>query len=278
MAMSEQLRLLFNITHFFADLGQDFTAAVAPACIILLQTTWPAPVLQPTLASVINALLCLDLKAAAGLRQKDGSPSTTIHKDVVRSLVKVLDRATLEHDEKDLEQGAAPLCTLLRKVYELADGDVRGEMQGLLLPTEHDRRKPLGQGSSISARLLRMCGSPLLPSLRENISNLLYELSDKDPERFVYNVGYGHASGFLLSHNIAVPVDGVSQEIPSSDPVNPVTGQNLAMESDDHDGLPEMTDEEKEREAERLFVLFERLKATGVVDVKNPVEDYRDKQ
>ena len=30
--------------------------------------------------------------------------------------------------------------------------------------------------------------------------------------------------------------------------------------------------EEKEREAERLFVLFERLRATGVVDIKNPVQ------
>lgn len=33
-----------------------------------------------------------------------------------------------------------------------------------------------------------------------------------------------------------------------------------------------MSEEEKEQEAERLFVLFERLKKTGVVDVKNPVE------
>ncbi len=33
-----------------------------------------------------------------------------------------------------------------------------------------------------------------------------------------------------------------------------------------------MTDEEKEREAEKLFVLFERLKATGVVNAINPVE------
>ncbi|RUS34363.1 hypothetical protein BC938DRAFT_481003 [Jimgerdemannia flammicorona] len=31
-----------------------------------------------------------------------------------------------------------------------------------------------------------------------------------------------------------------------------------------------MTDEEKEREAERLFVLFEKLK-TGVMDVENPI-------
>lgn len=33
-----------------------------------------------------------------------------------------------------------------------------------------------------------------------------------------------------------------------------------------------MTPEEQEREAERLFVLFERLKKTGVVDIQNPVE------
>ncbi|KAL5866316.1 hypothetical protein ACKVWC_011497 [Pyricularia oryzae] len=32
-----------------------------------------------------------------------------------------------------------------------------------------------------------------------------------------------------------------------------------------------MTQAEKEREAERLFVLFERLRATGMVDVENPV-------
>ena len=37
--------------------------------------------------------------------------------------------------------------------------------------------------------------------------------------------------------------------------------------------MPEMTQEEKEREAERLFVLFERLKKTGVVNVRNPVEE-----
>lgn len=66
--------------------------------------------------------------------------------------------------------------------------------------------------------------------------------------------------------------------------VNPITGQRLDMEPKLH--VPEMTHEEKEREAERLFVLFERsvlasshlfllmfprLRATGVIDVENPV-------
>ena len=55
--------------------------------------------------------------------------------------------------------------------------------------------------------------------------------------------------------------------------INPVTGQRRDMELAVEG--PEMTDEEKEREAEKLFVLFERLKATGVVDVVNPVEQAR---
>lgn len=32
-----------------------------------------------------------------------------------------------------------------------------------------------------------------------------------------------------------------------------------------------MTDEEKEREAEKLFVLFERMQRTGVISAENPV-------
>lgn len=51
--------------------------------------------------------------------------------------------------------------------------------------------------------------------------------------------------------------------------INPVTGQRLDMEESPR--LADMTDEEKEREAEKLFVLFERLRKTGVVDVENPV-------
>jgi hypothetical protein len=52
--------------------------------------------------------------------------------------------------------------------------------------------------------------------------------------------------------------------------VNPITGQRLDKEEQVQ--VEEMTQEEKEREAERLFVLFERLKATGVMNVENPVE------
>lgn len=51
--------------------------------------------------------------------------------------------------------------------------------------------------------------------------------------------------------------------------VNPITGQKL--EDERIPDLSSMTDEEKEREAERLFVLFERMRKLGVVNVENPI-------
>ncbi|KAK5074566.1 hypothetical protein LTR16_008996 [Cryomyces antarcticus] len=107
----------------------------------------------------------------------------------------------------------------------------------------------------------------------------MFELSDKDPTKFVQNLGYGFAAGFLTSHNIRVPQTALGRSgtrrsknggSSENDVFNPITGQRLDTES--IDAGPEMTEAEKEREAEKLFVLFERLKATGVIDVKNPVE------
>jgi hypothetical protein len=42
------------------------------------------------------------------------------------------------------------------------------------------------------------------------------------------------------------------------------------LEAESIPDIAEMTDEEKEREAERLFVLFERMRSVGV-GVENPV-------
>jgi hypothetical protein len=71
-----------------------------------------------------------------------------------------------------------------------------------------------------------------------------------------------------------MPEELIKEHAPESGdggiPINPITGQRLDKEEQVQ--MEPMTQEEKEREAERLFVLFERLKATGVMDVVNPVE------
>ena len=76
-------------------------------------------------------------------------------------------------------------------------------------------------------------------------------------------VGYGNVAGFLFNKGImsAPPPAGHGPPGTTADgtPINPITG--VAQRQDDSG--PEMTEEEKEREAEKLFVLFDRLEKSG---------------
>ncbi|KAK0842194.1 hypothetical protein LTR03_009460 [Friedmanniomyces endolithicus] len=281
-AMVETLKLMFNITHHYPSLIARFQPGIEPLVDLLFHYPLPTPPLQPPITYIINALLNLDLAPASQGSEPTSEVVTSPlfpHANptkVIDRMISIFDRALRDQPERDLDAAAAPLCTLLRSAYELANSDIKVWMRGKLLPQERDRDQPLGKGEALSSRLLRLSCSPGLPTLRENISCLLFELSDKDADTFVRNIGYGYASGFLASHGIEFSGNSTGARNVGSESeagVNPITGQRLsAEEGRDGSGGQEMSDEEKEREAERLFVLFERLRATGVVDVVNPVQ------
>jgi hypothetical protein len=277
------LKLLFNLTQFYPRYSGVFIDTIEAILEILISIELQPQPIQPPVTQLINALLNLDL--SGDLDSEDNTPlfpKENPHQNHLR-LIAILDSAVRTLKEEDLET-AVPLVTLLRRVYELAPNPVKAEMQSHLLPSNSERAQPLGKTDSLPSHLLRLSTSPIAPNLREGISSLLFELSDKDATTFVRNVGYGFAAGFLMTHSLPVPegtLGSSSSENEGVDPgekmtkvdgreINPITGQRRDMEPED--SLPEMTDEEKEREAEKLFVLFERLKATGVMNVVNPVE------
>ncbi|KAL8942060.1 MAG: hypothetical protein Q9216_001872 [Gyalolechia sp. 2 TL-2023] len=286
-ALSETLKLLFNLSQYYPQHLPDLAKSAPNILKMLCRINLATPVLQPPVTYLVNALLNLSV-VNDDKPHKDSDPSPYFPKPDqfcnIDRFISILDNAVRSYTEEELEQLATPLVTLLRKVFEFAPSQVRPHMQTALLPSNSERSQPLGQSNTLAARLLRLSNSPVAPSLRESISSLLFELSDKDATSFVRNVGYGFAAGFLMTHDLPVPAsatEGWSTAHEAGDPgeiltnvngkeINPVTGQIREMEPE----VPgeEMTEEEKEREAERLFVLFERLKATGVVNVKNPVE------
>ncbi|KAJ2326688.1 hypothetical protein IWW51_002142, partial [Coemansia sp. RSA 2702] len=99
------------------------------------------------------------------------------------------------------------------------------------------------------------------------IGDLLLALLGHDIKQFIMAVGYGNAAGYMVARNIAIPsdiIEQVKQQDDESASVDPITGRYWDQEGIDRE-LASMTDEEKEREAERLFVLFERLNKTGVI-------------
>jgi hypothetical protein len=87
-------------------------------------------------------------------------------------------------------------------------------------------------------------------------------------------VGYGNVAGLLHAKGIlsAPGGSGGGGTAPTVGPtINPITGVAHAEAAAN---APEMSAEEKEREAEKLFVLFDRLERTGAIKPEqNPVRD-----
>ncbi|KAK6434284.1 hypothetical protein LTR95_009530 [Oleoguttula sp. CCFEE 5521] len=281
MAMAETSKLIFNMIYYDPDLVDHLKPTAEHVVSILVNYPILSPPLQSPVTYLLNALLNLiSMEDEQDLLFPPGAP-----KSLIDHLLLLLNNAVREHPEPDLDLTAASLITILRKLYRFADKDMQLQIRTALLPSDSERDLPLGKADTLPARLLQLSVSPHLPILRDNISNFLFELSDNDPETFVQNIGYGYASGFLMSHGMPVPQSAAGNNggamqpghSTETEPVNPITGQKLSAEQrGGADDGAEMTEEEKEREAERLFVLFERLRATGVVDVENPVKRARD--
>ncbi|KAI5303177.1 hypothetical protein KEM56_007827 [Ascosphaera pollenicola] len=271
-ALSETLKLVFNITTYYPHRKDALSPSITQILRMLDEIQIPMPPIQSPINYLINSLLNLDLEAK----------KSNLRNSNVDKLINILDRAMMVHRPDQLELLIIPLLTLLRKIYSIAPEGVQKWMQWLLLPDDDDRDKPLGQSDTLSSRLLKLSTSTVSTQLRETISSLMFELSDSNAERFVRNVGYGFAAGFLVNHNMAVPESAKEAFVnpnprrkstgPAA-PINPITGQRLDAEP--RDRRPPMTQEQKEREAERLFVLFQRLEATGVV--KHPVREALEK-
>lgn len=289
MAMTETLKLLFNITHFATAHTAAFTPIIPHVVQLLCQTeTTTSKPLDPPVNFLVNALLNLDLGAAD---IQDALYPADDPEGVARHVIDLLAKSSTAYREMEYDVAVTPLLGVVRGLHEYAPAAVKASMRTQLLPAEGDRAEVLGRGTSLSGWLLRNTTNPLAPKTREVISDLLYDMSDRDATAFVENVGYGFASGYLFNKNIPIPASLTpgytgegegAQEIEeggkssgttgapsgavanasvianssSGRPVNPITGQFLDKERQPEG--PEMTEEEKEREAERLFVLFER--------------------
>jgi hypothetical protein len=269
MAMMETLKLLFNVTNAKPARNEHFKPCMQQVLRLFSEAKVPSPPLQPPISLMINALANLEIDT--DIAKSKEAP------EVVDKLIYTLAQAVREHKANELENVAIPLLTVLRH-YNQAGPLLRRAMKTRILPSYEERDQPLGKSSSLASQLLRLTTTSGLLNLTEAISGLMFELSDKDAGEYVKNVGYGYAAGYLMTHKIPIPDSARTGtgavEGDNDTPINPITGQRLDREPPVR--VPNMTQAEKEREAERLFVLFERLKATGVANVKNPVELARD--
>ncbi|KAK8058784.1 hypothetical protein PG994_009232 [Apiospora phragmitis] len=242
MALVETLKLLFNITHHCKDRTSSFTPCIPHIVILLCQSTiGSSKPLDPPIGTLVNALLNLDLggkDSQAALFPQEENNVLAIR------LVELLNLSRKSYSNEEFETTVTALVGVIRAIHEYAPEEVKAWIRGQLLPTEDDRNEVLGRSSTLPSWLLNNSTNPVTPQFREAISNLLFDMSDRDATKFVDNVGYGFASGFLFNRNLPIP-QNAQEAFANAEgrEVNPITGQFLDAEK--HPTVPEMTEEEK---------------------------------
>lgn len=275
LALIDTLKLIFNVSKIYPDLAVTFSPSIPHILKIISRMDIPVKPLEGLASYLINCLSVLDLEEKKGKTLESNPLFPKFNQNCnVDKLINILDQAVSLYSPEELEEKAIPLLHSLIVVHEVAPDGPRKYMQWLLLPEDSDRSLPIGQSDTLSSRLLKLSTSPY-PNLKTGISELMFVLSGKDAENLTRRIGYGFAAGFLASRGMEIPQTAGEAFATNADTsglgseVNPVTGQRWSAERQDPE--PPMTMEEKEREAERLFVLFERAKANGLLTVDNPV-------
>lgn len=263
-ALSEILKLMFFLTHYFPA-SRTYIAPAQADVLTLLSKEYHTVVLplDPPMCHLVN--IVLNLQEAEG---DDAQLFERLQESDINTLISILRASLQSYSPEELDSAIAPITTLLLKTFKTASSETRKLFKTKLLPTSAERDLPLGQSDTTFARLMKLSTSGQMPTLRNLIPQLMFELSDNNPNTFVHNVGYGYASGFLVNNGIdaselqrraqtsnSVGANGHTGASAQPD-TNFVTGQYLDQEPQEES--PPMTDEEKEREAEKLFVLFER--------------------
>ncbi|KAH9843641.1 guanine nucleotide exchange factor [Rhodofomes roseus] len=171
----------------------------------------------------------------------------------------------------NLDDVLVPLVLLVNKLCTADEGS-RARMREWVLPPDLDRTTPLEGRADFLGRCLRLLACVHHARLKSATGEMLYSICDFDASLLASYVGYGNVAGFLFHKGItgqpSRPSNApVPQMTPSGVPINPITGI-VEEESPEI----EMTDEEKEREAEKLFVLFDRLEKSGALQPnQNPI-------
>ncbi|KNE65176.1 hypothetical protein AMAG_10829 [Allomyces macrogynus ATCC 38327] len=293
-ALAEVLKTMFNLashTIQASPLFSDATLVQVARVLSDLPPTVPLPMTAPH-SHAIHVLM-------------NGDPSGTawctvpfVEALVARLLAPELQicfgagdtasLATLVGHETPANDRLAPLFVLLTRLVDRGGVEVKGAVKRLLAPADLDRstsNKSDAPPKSVAHALIRMLTSVEFPALREGAEELLFALFDGWYSWFVRfvalplssfsfsNTGFGPAAGFLvnrglLSGDMLKAAAASAAGTAAASDVNPITGTK--DQSPGPDDWDRMTDEEKEAEAERLFVAFERLNKLGVIKAVDP--------
>ncbi|XP_059180953.1 synembryn-A [Centropristis striata] len=280
----EILKILFNITYsthrqepseddaaLYRHLVAILRLCLMKKCLLADDTDE----LQGHTVNLLSALplQCLDVllvvPLAPGSEQCEG-----VNMDCVHTLVMFMERR-LESGEK-MKEKLTPILNLLTESCR-AHKETRHYIRKHILPPLRDASHRPEEGSTVKSRLIRLMTN-LDTDLKYCAADLIFVLCKENVSRFVKYTGYGNAAGLLATRGLlggqgprpittdvqySSDSDSDTEEYRQvKDRINPVTGR---VEVEVPDPMEGMTEDEKEEEARRLIMLFNKLSRDSII-------------
>uniref|UniRef100_A0A3B4ZK48 Synembryn n=1 Tax=Stegastes partitus TaxID=144197 RepID=A0A3B4ZK48_9TELE len=280
--VTEILKILFNITYSThrQEPSEDDAAlyrhlvAILRLCLMRKCTlTDDTDELQGHTVNLLSALplQCLDVLLMVPLGP-DSKQCQGVNMDCVHTLLMFMERR-LESGDK-VKEKLTPILNLLTESCR-AHRETRHYIRKHILPPLRDVSHRPEEGSTVKNRLVRLM-THLDTDVKHCAADLIFVLCKENVRRFVKYTGYGNAAGLLATRGLlggqgprtsdaqySSDSDSDTEEYRQvKDRINPVTGR---VEVEQPDPMEGMTEEEKEEEAKRLIMLFNKLSRDNII-------------
>ncbi|KAM8729564.1 chaperone Ric-8A isoform 1-T2 [Acanthopagrus schlegelii] len=279
----EILKTLFNITcSTHRQEPSEDNAALYRHLVALLRVCLMRKCILPDdnyelQGHTVNLLSALPLQCLDVLLMVPVEPGSQqcqgVNMDCVHTLMLFMERR-LDSGDK-IKEKLTPILNLLTESCR-AHRETRHYIRKHILPPLRDATHRPEEGSTVKSRLIRLM-THLDTDVKHCAADFLFVLCKENVSRFVKYTGYGNAAGLLASRGLlggqscrAPATDGQYSSDSDSDTeeyrqvkdrINLVTGR---VETEQPDPMEGMTEEEKEEEAKRLIMLFNKLSRGGI--------------
>ncbi|XP_026171853.1 synembryn-A [Mastacembelus armatus] len=280
----EILKTLFNITYSThrQEPSEDDAALyrhlVAILRLCLLRKCILSEDTDELQGHTVNLLSALPLQCLNVLLTVPLEPSSEqcegVNMDCVHTLLVFMERR-LESGDK-IKEKLTPILNLLTESCR-AHRETRHYIRKHILPPLRDVSQRPEEGTTVKSRLIRLM-THLDTNLKHCAADLIFVLCKENVRRFVKYTGYGNAAGLLATRGLlggqltrtfssdaqySSDSDSDTEEYrQAKDRINPVTGR---VEAEQPDPMEGMTEEEKEEEAKRLIMLFNKLSRDKII-------------
>ncbi|MEQ2276558.1 hypothetical protein XENORESO_015048 [Xenotaenia resolanae] len=280
----EILKILFNITYrtHKQEPSEDDAAlyrhlvAILRLCL-MRKCMLPEDTdeLQGHTVNLLTALplQCLNVLLTLPL-EPESKRSLGVNMDCVHTLLMFMERR-LEAGDR-VKEKLTPILNLLTESCR-AHRETRLYIRKHILPPLRDLSQRPEEGDMVKSRLVRLM-THLDTDLKHCAADLLFVLCKENVRRFVKYTGYGNAAGLLATRGLlggqgarssiseaqySSDSDSDTEEYRQvKDRVNPVTGR---VEAEQPNPMEGMTEEEKEEEARRLIMIFNKLSKDNII-------------